>query len=158
MPNHSMNSLLMKEAESPSKHLHSEFDQEYNDTLPFTKPYRRPNSDSGSQAFSTEIISSSLYQIPEQLNSETAGISTSDSPRILYGGLSVYNEENAGRDDDLVTDRLKLPPQSLPAKKRSNKNAVLTDGNSSRKRGRPRILANDETATEVGTSSLLFHR
>ncbi|KKA22291.1 BZIP family transcription factor [Rasamsonia emersonii CBS 393.64] len=147
MPNHSMNSLLMKEPESPSEQLHSEFDQEYN-TLPFTKPYRPPNSDSGSQAFSTEIISSSLYQIPEQPNSETAEISSSDSPRILYGGLTVYNEENADRDDDLVTDQLKRPPQSFSAKKRSNKNAVLTDGNSSRKRGRPRILAKDETATE----------
>ncbi|KAL1963251.1 hypothetical protein VTN77DRAFT_8576 [Rasamsonia byssochlamydoides] len=45
-------------------------------------------------------------------------------------------------------DRFKRPPQSRSANKRSKKNAVPPDGDSSRKRGRPRILTKDETATE----------
>lgn len=155
MTDHSINGL-MEEHESTSNQVR-DIGQEEN-TFPFIKPYMSQNCNSGPEydlhAFSPEILSSSHYPIPEPLNLETTGVS--DRPQILYGGLSVYNEDIVGRDDGLATDRLKRP-QLRSATKRSRNNIVASDCDSSRKRGRPRMFTKDETVTEVCTI-FCFHR
>jgi hypothetical protein len=153
MANYSMNDIFPKEHRFPSELPHSGLEQEQN-SLPSTETdsgSNQPGPAYNSRVFSTAIISSSFYPVPEPLRLETAKVS--EGPRILYGGLSMYNEDNADRDDNLAMNQLEQPPQTRFVKKPSKTKVVPADGDSSRKRGRPRILTKDETATEVRTTS-----
>lgn len=129
--------------------------------LPPSKRYRRADFSSkdvyASESSPTSaILSASSYPIPQPMQLGPNGVDAGSNHHLLYGGFSIYNveneDENNGDDDagDIQKDERKQSSQARSTRRRSKKDKSLNN-ETSRKRGRPRILTKDETSTEVGT-------